>query len=313
MSKALRTSLIVIGVVVASAALILVGMVFARMNWASPWGWHGFVSPEFNTETSDAIPYSYGGMMGISAPEGDELAPLGFMDPSMMSGYGMLARAGMMSGYAMMGSSGMMGASSMMGVFSNSSLLGIEPIALADAEAAIKDYLNIIHRDNLDIGEIMVFDNHAYAQIVEVDTGIGALELLVDPVTLAVSPEPGPNMMWNLKYGHMSSASGFGMMGGFNSQLSEDMVEMMDETLRDDISTEMPLEAEEAVEVAQRYLEAYIPGTEADEHADPFYGYYTLHVLRDGTTVGMLSVNGYTRQVFLHTWHGDLIAMNEEN
>jgi len=33
----------------------------------------------------------------------------------------------------------------------------------------------------------------------------------------------------------------------------------------------------------------------------------TIHILRDGQTVGMLSVNGYTRQVFVHTWHGDLV------
>ena len=39
---------------------------------------------------------------------------------------------------------------------------------------------------------------------------------------------------------------------------------------------------------------------------------YTLDILRDGQTVGMLSVNGYTRQVFLHTWHGDLLDVAEE-
>ncbi len=50
----------------------------------------------------------------------------------------------------------------------------------------------------------------------------------------------------------------------------------------------------------------------ADEHADPFYGYYTLHILRDGETVGMLSVNGYSAQAFLHSWHGDFVEMTEE-
>ncbi len=91
MSKALRTSLIVIGVVVAGAALILVGMNFARFNLASPWSWHGFVSPEFNPETSDAIPYSYGGMMG------------GF---GMMSSAGMMGNIGMMGGFCQQQPSG---------------------------------------------------------------------------------------------------------------------------------------------------------------------------------------------------------------
>ena len=55
-----------------------------------------------------------------------------------------------------------------------------------------------------------------------------------------------------------------------------------------------------------------LPILTADEHADPFYGYYTLHVNRDGQTVGMLSVNGYTGQVFPHTWHGKLLEMSGE-
>lgn len=31
-----------------------------------------------------------------------------------------------------------------------------------------------------------------------------------------------------------------------------------------------------------------------------------------GTLVGILSVNGFTGQVFVHTWHGDLIEMIRE-
>ena len=76
-------------------------------------------------------------------------------------------------------------------------------------------------------------------------------------------------------------------------------------------STELPVTPGEAAESAQQYLDTYLPGTQADDHADPFYGYYTLHILRDGEVIGMLSVNGYTRQVFLHTWHGDFIEMSE--
>jgi heat shock protein HslJ len=38
-----------------------------------------------------------------------------------------------------------------------------------------------------------------------------------------------------------------------------------------------------------------------------FYGYYTLDFSKDGKVSGMLSVNGYSGQVFLHTWHGSFI------
>jgi len=39
-------------------------------------------------------------------------------------------------------------------------------------------------------------------------------------------------------------------------------------------------------------------------------GYYTLHILEDSETIGMLSVNAYTGQVFHHHWHGDFIEMS---
>ncbi len=79
------------------------------------------------------------------------------------------------------------------------------------------------------------------------------------------------------------------------------------------ISEEMPVSPAEAVDAAQRYLDRYLPGAAADEHADTFFGYYTLHILRDGETVGMLSVNGYTGQVFPHTWHGDFVEMSGDS
>ncbi|NIP53366.1 MAG: hypothetical protein GWN30_03490, partial [Gammaproteobacteria bacterium] len=67
-----------------------------------------------------------------------------------------------------------------------------------------------------------------------------------------------------------------------------------------------------AVTIAQEYLDAYLPGKTAGETADEFPGYYTLHILEDGQITGMLSVNAYTGQVFLHHWHGDFIEMAGE-
>jgi hypothetical protein len=187
---------------------------------------------------------------------------------------------------------GMMG-QGMMGSFGSNPLLGIEPLSLPEAEGAIQDYLAAFDDEDLVIGEIMIFDNHAYAQIVEGSTGIGAMEVLVDPTTGVVNPEFGPNMMWNLKYSPMA---GTGMMGWQPT---------------DGLPSEMPVSTDEAIQTAQRYLDAYLAEAKVDEEADPFYGYYTLHINRDGSTVGMLSVNGYTGEVFLHTWHGNLLEMSE--
>jgi hypothetical protein len=48
-----------------------------------------------------------------------------------------------------------------------------------------------------------------------------------------------------------------------------------------------------------------------EEHADPFYGYYTIHTLADGEIEGMLSVHGSTGQVWYHNWHGGFLQMIE--
>ena len=167
-----------------------------------------------------------------------------------------------------------------------------------EATQAVEGYLSRLGNADLALREVMIFDNQAYAEIYEKSTGIGAMELLVDPVTKAVYPEYGPNMMWNTKYGHMGG--GYGMMGGYRGQGSANA------------SADMPISADRAVEIAQSYLDSAQPGTQAGE-AEPFYGYYTLHVLRDGQIIGMLSVNGTSGDVFPHTWHGTFIEMSEEH
>lgn len=151
--------------------------------------------------------------------------------------------------------------------------------------------------DDLVVGEIMTFDNHAFAMIVEESTGIGAMEVLVDPVSLEVFPEHGPNMMWNLKYSGMVGRGGHMGYG--------------DTYAREDVSEEMSLTEQMAVETAQQYMDLQYPGVEVDDHAKTFYGYYTLHTLEDGEISGMLSVNGYSGDVYIHTWHGEYIEMNE--
>ena len=239
-------------------------------------------------------PAMYNGMMGQGMMSGD------MMGGGMMGG-GMMPNPAMHSG--MMGG-GMMGQSS--------PFFRPDPLTLAEAEQALADYLAGLDDDSLVGGEVMVFENHAYAQIVERETGLGAMEVLIDPVTRAVYPEMGPNMMWNLKYGMMTDLGQADHMNMMGDNTDPNAVGMSDQATAD-LSAEMSITEAEAVEIAQAYLTAYLPNNlEADEHADPFYGYYTLHVMRDGQTIGMLSVNGDTRQVWLHTWHGDLLEMSPE-
>ncbi len=219
---------------------------------------------------------------------------------SMMMGNGGMGMGSMMMGSGMAGHHGMMASG-------DPRLKGLEPLALPDLEAALEAYLDGLEAD-LAIGEIMIFDNHAYAQLLEKDTGIGALEVLVDPVTLAVTPEPGPGMMWNLKYGPMGLTPVPGMMGAMGNGRMHGTAEESPQ----DISPEMAVSPEQAIESAQRYLDQYLPGASVGDHVRPFYGYYTLHIERGGETVGMLSVHGTSRQVFVHSWHGQLISAEAE-
>jgi hypothetical protein len=165
-------------------------------------------------------------------------------------------------------------------------------LTLDEAIESVERYLAAYGNADLSVAEVMEFTGNFYAQVEEQSTGIHAFELLVNPYTGVVYPEPGPNMMWNAKYGHMGGRGG--MMGGYGTPAGE-----------------MVLSPEEAVQAAQAYLDRVQPGLTADDHADAFYGYYTLHTLRDGQVVGMLSVHGTTGQVWYHTWHGDFIGMAE--
>lgn len=282
----------------------------------------GFFFSQVNAQANQP-----GWMMGNWNGQADaNMMGNGQFGPGMMgdSQYG-----GMMG---MMMSGGMMGGqygSGMMGNYGG--LTDVDPLSIADAETAVTNYLATLN-DNLSLGEIMIFDNNAYAQIMDSETGQGAFEVLVDPVTGNVFPEPGPNMMWNTEYGMMSGGN-FGMMGGMMSgqygsgmmgsgQYDSDMMgedqygSMMGSNMMGNFGyapdAEINVTAEDAVGVAQEYLDAYLPGKTADAHADAFPGYYTLHVLEDGETIGMLSVNAYSGQVFLHHWHGDFIEMTGE-
>lgn len=218
---------------------------------------------------------------------------------SMMQGGGMMGGYGMMDGYSPSGGPGMM--DSLPGERQNPS----SDITIEGARQAVEAYLREWGYDDLRVGEVMLFTNQAYAEVEDPASGRGAFEVLVDPVSKAVFLEYGPAMMWNTEYGMMGGRS-TGMYGGM-------MGGMMGGRIRGypNPSTGPSVTPQDAVKIAQDYLDAYLPGYKADETADEFPGYYTLHTLQGGTVVGMLSVNAYTGQVWYHTWHGTFLEMSE--
>ncbi|PKN88131.1 MAG: hypothetical protein CVU46_02195 [Chloroflexi bacterium HGW-Chloroflexi-8] len=221
----------------------------------------------------------------------------------------MMGRNFTYQGYSnMRNSQNMMGGNGMMGGYTNGSAANTPPLTIDQAKEAVDSYLKGLNNSDLDLKEIMIFDNNAYARITEKSTGIGALELLVDPFSLSVFPEYGPNMMWNLKYGQMS---GNGMMGGTGGMMGSRGMMGGYNTDPGAVSATMTVIPEQALQAAQQYLDQQYPGYKTAEDADPFYGYYTIDIMKDGQPTGMLSVNGFSGQVFLHSWHGTFIEMFE--
>jgi hypothetical protein len=289
MGKALRITLVVIGVLAVAGGLI----------YAGAWIGHGSF---YNLGGSQS---SYRMMNTYNRPESGN-------GPGMMNGFdgrrsgtgpGMMNRNGQGSGTGtgMMGAFGS-GAGMMNGYGSTNP--SAAPLTVDQAFQAATTYLAALNNSDLKIAEVMVFDNNAYVRVFEQSTGIGAFELLVNPSTLAVTPEPGPNMMWNLKYAGLNHANmmggGYGMMGNSLSSSTPTAV-----------SSTMPVTSAQALQAAHTYLNTALPGTQTAADADPFYGYYTIDILRDGKIIGMLSVNGYNSQVFLHTWHGTFISTQD--
>ena len=158
------------------------------------------------------------------------------------------------------------------------------PINIGQAKQSADQYVAGINSD-LKVAEIEEYSYNFYVRVQEKSTGINAFELLVDRSTGAVTREPGPDMMWNTKYG---------MMGGFGRTPTADM----------------PVSPEKATEYAQRWLDTNVPDARAEE-PDTFYGYYTIDVSLNGSTYGMLSVNGYSGDIWYHTWHGQFITSVE--
>ena len=168
-------------------------------------------------------------------------------------------------------------------------------------------------RLDLEVGEVMRFSNHYYAELEE--DGRPATEVLVDPQSGAVYLEYGPAMMWNTRFGMMSGSrfsSGMmgGMMGGGMMQGGGGMMGgsgFADPTWAP--SGDGDVSAAEARAIAARWLAKTGKGLEVGE-PDAFPGYYTLHLLRDGRVAGMMSVNAVTGAPWYHWWHGRFLSMS---
>lgn len=216
----------------------------------------------------------------------------GMMGPSGRMGPGAMGGMGAMMDPEMMGSGMLGGMGTMMGgpLAATARPLGIEDAART-AERAVQSLGN----PDLAFDEVHSFAYNFSVPVYEKSTGAFAFELVIDRFTGATMPEMGPTMVWNTKYGMMAGAAG-GMGGVGPGGMPGGQPPTVD----------TPIARDQAVRLAQQFLDAFLPGTMTGAVHD-FYGYRTIHVERDGRVQGMISVNGSTGAVWYHTWHGDFL------
>jgi hypothetical protein len=147
-------------------------------------------------------------------------------------------------------------------------------ISLGQAQQDVQAYVNQIGNPDLALSEVMEFQNNFYAIVKEKSTGIGAFEVLIDKGTGATSFEP-QSVMGNTKYGGMGQSSWMGRGTGYTTATGP-----------------MTVSADQARQLGQGWLDQYQPGSTTEATPDTFYGYYTMHTLKNGQITGMLSVNG---------------------
>ena len=216
-----------------------------------------------------------------------------------------------------------------------------QTISITQAETIARQALDRAGYAGLVPGHIMEFSNHFYVAVKYKVGGQGALELLIDRYTGGVHPEP-QTMMWNTQFGHMAGWSGptrgtmgpsmmnpggagsamgpgggsmmMGPGGPGGSRMGAGGATMMGGGMGPGMmgqisapSASPSVTPAQAKSLTQKFLDARLPGAQAEDDVTTFPGYYTLDFARDGKIVGMLSVNEYTGQIWYHAWHGTFV------
>jgi hypothetical protein len=192
---------------------------------------------------------------------------------------------GMMGGPGMGG--GMMGGNGMGGTMMSTYAPSAHPISQDEARRRAQGFVGR-YGAQVKIRDFMVFAENYYAQVVDAATGSGLAEVLVDRYTGVVQPEPGPDMLWNTRFGMQGGEYGTGMMGSNQG--------------RQVPSAPVRYTQAAAQKLADTFVAGYLPGGKVLEGL-PFPGYYTFDYGRKAIE-GMLSVNAFTGEVWVHGWHG---------
>jgi len=151
-----------------------------------------------------------------------------------------------------------------------------KPITQDDALRSMESFARQ-YGSNVEVEDFMAFSSNYYAVLKDTDSGQNIAEVLVDRYSGSAYPEPGPNMMWNTRYGAgrtQAGSTGYDLAG--------------------------------AKKLAEDFLAGYLPEAQIME-SNEMPGYYTFDFGRKDIE-GMLSVNAYSGQIWVHTWHGFYVS-----
>jgi hypothetical protein len=240
------------GKFIIAIALVVIGVAFITASVFACIGLQSVYNP-YGTNANEIYA---GGMMGGAYSTPQSPAQSNATTPAYPYQYGMGGCRGGWNGYA--------------APIYPSTGATATPITIETAATIAQHYLTQLNNPALAVREVEEYTQNFYVQVYEKSTGAGAFELLITKYINVITPEMGPNMIWNTKYGMHS-----GIMGWYTGNPA----------------TPMTVTAEEAETFAQQYLDVYIPGTTVGE-AEAFYGYYHVMVLSNGEGYGTLNVNG---------------------
>jgi len=110
----------------------------------------------------------------------------------------------------------------------------------------------------------------------------------------------------NMSGGNMSGGN---MSGTGNMDDTSGMMGMMGSGSVNDKATtaDMTIKSADAGSRAQKYADTQFPSSKVS-NPDMFYGYYTVDIVKDGRVLALLSVNGYSGQVWVQAWPGSYLG-----
>ncbi len=149
--------------------------------------------------------------------------------------------------------------------------------AMEIAETFLKKTLN----EDLLVQRLFEYNTHFEVELLEKDTRRGAFELIIDKFNGRVTPEIGPNLLWNGKFGQGGNYFG--------------------------LQPVMTIPVVSALQSVGDFIKRTSPELKVEGDVIEYYGYYEFHVTQDDKMVLEININGFSGQMWIENWHGSLL------